>query len=307
MAVELTWMPPHAPYMPIATAGLLAALEEHGHRARAQWEGEGDEAILCVDSPLDADGIAAVLADAPWPSLELIDWPDGKHGQGLKPTLKGLQRPAEEFRRLVKTSPPLEAALLRAILTDGVLDGEGLPGRSRLLRGVKADLSCVENCPKRVTAAGLATELREGPEFRSGQSGLGLGLVPEVQTFGGTTGPEASTVGAHSPLLYLLLWRGIMALAPVAVVRGRYRAVGGPLVTAPDVLSWPLWRIPVGLRSLRTLFVLDAIHSEPSDREQRAENSAYLHARGIDAVYRSRAVALNSMVAVFGWGERVLV
>lgn len=307
MAVELTWMRPHAPYMPIATAGLLAVLEEHGHHAKGHWDGEGDEAILRVDGSLDADGIATVLADAPWPSLERIDWPDGKHGQALKPTLKGLQRPAEGFRRLVQTSPPLEAALLRAILTDGVLDGEGLPARSRLLRGVKADLSCVQSRPKRVSAAGLATELREGPEFRSGQSGLGLGLVPEVQTFGGTTGPEASTVGAYSPLLYLLLWRGIMALPPVAVVRGRYRAVGGPLVTARDVLSWPRWRIPVGLRSLRTLFVLEAIHSEPSDRKRRAENSAYLHARGIDAVYRSRAVALNSMVAVFGWGERVLV
>ena len=188
-----------------------------------------------------------------------------------------------------------------------MLDGEGVPARSRLLRGVKADLSSVANPPKRVTATGLAAELREGPEFRSGQSGMGLGLVPEVQTFGGTTGPDASTVGAYSPLLYLLLWRGIMALPPVPIVRGSHRVVGGPLVARPDVLSWPRWRIPVGLRSLRTLFVLEMIHSDPSGERERAERCEALLARGIDAVYRSRAVALNSMVAVFGWGERVLV
>lgn len=306
MGVQLTWMRPHAPYMPIATVGLLAVLGEHGHHATAHWQGEADEATLYVDVPLDADGIAQVIAAAPSPSLERIDWPNGKHAQGLKPTLKDLGEPLREFQRLVKTSAAPEAALLRAILTDGVLDGEGLPARSRLLRGVKSDLSSVESRPKRVTAAGLAAELRDGPEFRSGQSGLGLGLVPEVQTFGGTTGPDASTVGAYSPLLYLLLWRGIIALPPVPVVRGRHRVVGGPLVTRADVLSWPRWRIPTGLRSLRTLLSLEAIHREDPDAIASPDNREYLLERGIDAVYRSRAVPLNSMVAVFRWGKRVL-
>lgn len=307
MMLELVWMRPEAPYMPIATAGLLAILNEQGHDAVACWDGEGDEAILCVDTPLGADAVGEAIAVSQWPSLERIHWPNGGHAQALKPTLKGCDDPLRAFRQLVKTSPRLEACLLRAILTDGVLDGEGLPARSRLLRGVKADLSSVENVPRRVTAAGLASELRKGPEFRNGQSGLGLGLVPEVQTFGGTTGPEASTVGAHSPLLYRLLWRGIMTLPPVPVVRGRRRVVGGPLVTEPDVISWPRWRIPVGLRSLRTLFALEAIHTDTSGREAPAERAEYLLARGIDAIYRSRAVALNNMVAVFGWGERVLV
>lgn len=305
--LELAWMRPEAPYMPIATAGLLAILNEQGPHARAHWDGEADDAVLCVDTPLDTDAVAEAIVSAPWPSLERIQWPNDGHGQALKPTLKGCADPLRTFRELVRSSPSLEACLLRAILTDGVLDGEGLPARSRLLRGVKSDLSSVERAPKRVTATGLASELREGPEFRSGQSGLGLGLVPEVQTFGGTTGPDASTVGAHSPLLYRLLWRGIMALPPVPVVRGRHRVVGGPLVTEPDVISWPQWRIPVGLRSLRTLFALEAIHKDVGGLETRGTNGAYLRARGIDAVYRSKAVALNNMVAVFGWGARVLV
>lgn len=307
MALDLAWMRPNAPYMPIATMGLLAVLAKGNHDARACWVGEGDAATLRLEVALDADGVAEAIVQDPWPSLERIAWADGKHGQALKPTLKDAVDPLCEFRRLVCAAPALEARLLRAILTDGVLDGEGVPARSRLLRGVKADLSSVDSLPKRMTAAGLAAELRDGPEFRSGSSGLGLGLVPEVQTFGGTTGPEAATVGAYSPLLYVLLWRGIMELPPVPVARGRFRVVGGPLVSEPDVISWPRWRIPVGLRSLRTLLALDAVHGEPVDRVQRARTGEYLLARGIDAVYRSRAVALNSMVAVFGWGERTLV
>jgi len=285
--------------MPIATVGLLALLTEHGHEATAYWsDGPSGVSTLVIEVSLDVPEVAQLIADAPWPQLGLLTWPGGKWSQGLKPTLKGTGEPAQAFRDLVKSAPPLEARLLRSILTDGVLDGDGIPARSRLLRGVKSDLSSIAKPPKRVTADGLALELRDGPDFRSGESGLGLGLVPEVQTFGGTTGPNASTVGAYSTLLYLLLWRGIMALPPVPVLRGSRRAVGGPLVTAPDVLTWPRWRIPVGLRSLRTLLSLGAIHEEKLDRH-------YLTERGIDAVYRARAVPLNNMVAVFRWGDPV--
>jgi hypothetical protein len=300
MAVDLPWMPAHAPYMPIATVGLLALLAEHNHGATVCWsDGPSGAPALRVDVSLDVAEVAQLIADAPWPQLERIKWPAGKWSQGLKPTLKVADDPVQTFRDLLASAPPLEARLLRAILTDGVLDNDRIPGRSRLLRGVKSDLSSIAEPPKRITADGLAAELRDGPDFRSGKSGLGLGLVPEVQTFGGTTGPDASTVGAYSTLLYLLLWRGIMALPPVPVLRGQRRMVGGALVTEPDVLSWPRWRIPVGLRSLRTLLSLGAIHKKMPDRH-------YLVERGIDAVYRARAVPLNNMVAVFRWGEQVM-
>ncbi len=300
MAVQLAWMPAHAPYMPIATVGLLALLAEHDHRASACWlDGPSGAPVLSFDVALDVAAVAQLIATAPWPALERIGWPGGRWSQGLKPTLKATADPAGTFRDLVADAPPLEARLLRAILTDGVLDGDGVPGRSRLLRGVKSDLSSIGEPPRKITAEGLAGELREGPDFRSGKSGLGLGLVPEVQTFGGTTGPDASSVGAYSTLLYLLLWHGIMALPPVPALRGSRRMVGGPLVTAPDVLSWPRWRIPVGLRSLRTLLSLGAIHRDPPDRR-------YLEERGIDAIYRARAMPLNNMVAVFRWGEQAM-
>ena len=267
VTLELRWMPVRAPYMPVATVGLLALLAEHGYEATAHWSDRPSaEPVLCVDVSLDVPAVARLIADAPWPQLERLKWPGGKWSQGLKPTLKGAKEPARAFRELVGNAPALEARLLRAILTDGVLDNDGIPARSRLLRGVESDLSSIAKPPKRITADGLAGELRDGPDFRSGESGLGLGLVPEVQTFGGTTGPDASTVGAYSTLLYLLLWRGIMALPPVPVLRGPRRVVGGPLVTAPDVPSWPRWRIPVGLRSLRTLLSLNEIHRDAPDR-----------------------------------------
>lgn len=303
MGFDLPWMPAHAPYMPIVTVGLLALLEDNGLPARAGWsDGPAGIAILSIDVELDVAQAAQLVAAAPWPQLTLIDWPNKKWSQGLKPTLKDAEHPAGVFRKLVTKAETaghlLEVKLLRAILTDGVLDADGVPGRSRLLRGVKADLSSIAEPPKRITAEGLEGELRDGPDFLSGKSGLGLGLVPEVQTFGGTTGPDASTVGAYSKLLYLLLWLGIMALPPMPVLRGTRRVVGGPMVSAPDVLSWPRWRMPLGLRSLRSLLCLNAIHKEALDMH-------YLTERGIDAVYRAKAVPLNNMVAVYRWGRQV--
>lgn len=299
MALDLTWMTPQAPYMPIVAVGLLALLDQHGYGATAHWDGGADTATLHVEAPLGASRVGELLVDSEWPSLERIAWPSGKPSQGLKPTLKSSKVPVRTFRGLVESSPALEAAFLRTIVTDGAVDGDHVPARSRLLRGVKADLRSIARVPRRVTADTLAAELSKGPAFRKGDSGLGLGLVPEVQTFGGTTGPNASTVGAHSPLLYFLLWHGLLALPPIPVVRGMRRTVGGPLVTEPDVLSWPRWRVPVGLRSLRTLLALEAIHVESPSPSRLVE-------RGIDAVYRARAVPLSNTVAVFRWGERVM-
>jgi hypothetical protein len=173
-----------------------------------------------------------------------------------------------------------------------------LPGRSRLLRGVKSDLTTAFKPPRRTDAGELAAELRDGLIFRTDAKGLGLGLVPEVQTFGGSTGPDPSSIDAYSPLLHVLLWNGIVALPPLPVMRGRTRMVGGPLVSGSDVLSWPRWRDAVGLSGLRTLFSLAEVHADEPDLTSLTQ-------RGIDRVYRARAVPLNNMIAVFRWGEEV--
>lgn len=301
MALTLGWVAPQAPYMPVATAGLLSVLEDAGHPATTWWEAADHALQLRLDTDLTADQVGQVVAEAAWPSLERIPWPrgaDASGAQAVKPVLEREDFPADAFRKMVTGAPPVEARFLRALLTDGALDNNGVPSRSRLLRGVKADLSGISNRPKTVTADQVSAELASGPKFVKGSSGLGLGLVPEVQTFGGTTGPAASTVGAYSPLLYALLWHGLMALPPVAVDRGPNKTVGGPLVTAGDVLSWPLWHIPVGLRALRSLFCLDAIHAEGPD-------AVNLEIRGITAVYRARALDLSTMVAVYRWGRQV--
>lgn len=300
MSVRLPWMQPEAPYMPLATVGLLAVLEACGEHPAASWTKAEDTSAsaLTIETDISVERLAASLMEAPWPDLDAIPWGTQKPSQALKPTLAEHHSPLAEFRRLTEQSGATESRLLRAILCDGALDADGSPLRSRLLRGVKADLASIRKRPKRIRVEGLVKELELGPDFVKGSSGLGLGFVPEIHTFGATTGPEASTVGVYSPLLYLLLWHGIMALPPVPVARGRVRSVGGPLVTEPDVLSWPRWRCPLGLRSLKTLLTLPAIHTEMPDAGALAQ-------RDIDAVFRARAEPINSMIAVFRWGNRI--
>jgi hypothetical protein len=298
MSLELTWMQPEAPYMPLATVGLLAVLEGRGEPAAAGWLDTGAGTVLTLKTDLPAEALAQCLLEAPWPDLNAIPWGSPGPSQGLKPTLAEHAAPLVEFRRLIEESGPAESRLLRTILCDGALDAKGAPLRSRLLRGVKSDLASIRKRPKCIRVNGLTRELEHGPDFIKGSSGLGLGFVPEIHTFGATTGPEASTVGVYSPLLYLLLWHGILALPPVPVARGRARSVGGPLVTEPDVLSWPRWRCPLGLRSLKTLLTLPAIHADAPDTHMLAQ-------RDIDAVFRARAEPINSMIAVFRWGDRV--
>ena len=124
-----------------------------------------------------------------------------------------------------------------------------------------------------------------------------MGLVPEIQTFGGTTGPNPSDIGSYSALLYRLLWLGILALPPVAVVERGRRIVGGPLVADRETISWPVWTIPLNVTGLRAYFSLAGIHAERTDLD--------FAQRGIAAVYRADAVPINTTVAVFRWGKRV--
>lgn len=314
MSLELWWMRPEAPYMPIATVGLLSALHDAGVEATTAWRSDAVGEVLHVRCDRTTAQIAQAIIDAPWPDLSRI-WKETKVGQAIKPMLKAQDDPAAALADLRRHADRDdrdaarqggerllgERRLLRALVTDAVLDGDGVPSRSRLLRGVKGDLSGVAD-PVKITVSGLAGELERGPEWRNKYSGRGLGLVPEAQTFGGTTGRDPSLVGCHSALLHRLLWLGIMALPPVGVVRHRQRVVGGPLFTdlekGETVLSWPTWSFPVGARGLARLFDLAAIHAETP--EQR-----WLASRGITSVHRSTSVPLNSMIGAFRWGKRV--
>ena len=286
-----------APYMPIATVGLLAAVSNVDPSVTAKWTVDGPAPRLRVESTLGVDDIAAAIADAQLPDVSLPHWPTA-NPQALGPSLRTTADPLAAYRELVATAAPAEIGLLRGIATDQVLDGDGVPSRTRLLRGAKSDLSAFRPL-KRAAAQALADELRDGPEFLPGDSGAALGLVPEVQTFGGTTGRTPAGVGAASALLSRLLRHGILALPPSSGFRSGRRAVGGPLVTEQGELSWPRWTISCGLRELRVLLSLAAVHDPKPD-------AGALRARGVDAVFRSRAQPLSTTVSVFRWGRRVV-
>lgn len=291
MGFELAWMRADAPYMPIATAGLLAVLADAKLPARARWAD-----CLRIETEATLEEVAQAIAQAPLPDVDGIAWPTSG-AQAIKSSLEKAEDPLGAYHRLLESAAVVEHRLLVGLVTDQVVDDARLPARSRLLRGAKSDLSAFRDVRTQLPGR-LQQELALGPQFGPGKSGRALGLVPEVQTFGGSVGREASTVNAESPLLSLLLRHGILALPPVgAAWRGR-RVVGGPLIDDGARLSWPRWNVACGLRELRAVFSYTEIHaSEP--------NPMRLRARGIDAVYRSAPQQLSTTVAVFRWGARV--
>jgi hypothetical protein len=286
-------MRPEAPYMPVVTIGLLSVLEQAGFEARARWR---DGLLIEVDA--EPTTVAELIAEAPRPILDKVSWPTSKP-QALGPSLRATTSPIRTYRELTASAGPAELRLLRALATDQAVDDARTPSRTRLLRGAKSDLSAFRDW-KRVDPGALTAELLSGPRFEGGESGRGLGLVPEVQTFGGTVGREASTIGAESELLSTLLRHGILALPPVGC-GSRKRIVGGPLIDDDLRLSWPQWSISCGLSELRAAFGMRDIHASPSGMDAGA-----LRLRGITAVYRSAPHQLSTTVAVFRWGRRVV-
>ena len=294
--MQLHWMRADAPYMPIATMGLLAVVSELEPTVTATWAIDGAARRLRIESTLEVEEIATAIAEAPLPDVSAPRWPTARP-QALGPSLRTTPHPLDTYRELVATAAPLEARLLRAIATDQVLDVDRVPSRTRLLRGAKSDLSAFKTL-KRAPVELLARELRDGLAFLPGDSGAALGLVPEIQTFGGTTGREPSGVGAASALLSRLLRHGILALPPSSGSRRGRRIVGGLLVTEEGELSWPRWTISCGVKELRVLFSLASVHDPEPDARALRE-------RGVDAVFRSRPQQLSTTVAVFRWGRRV--
>ena len=300
MTLGLNWMRPEAPYMPIATLGLLSALEDAGHPATSRWREGATGPSLEIETDLAPLEAATAIIDAPWPDLDAIPW-STKLGQAIKPMLADVEDPAFELQRLRRATAKAglvgETRMLRAFVTEAAVDDNDVPGRNRLLRGVKSDLSGIKEKVK-LAPVDLASELTDGLNWQNGTSGRGLGLTPEVQTFGGTTGRQPSSVGSHSTLLYRLLWLGILTLPPVGVMRRGRRMVGGPLITDQESISWPVWDIPLGLGGLRNYFSLASIHDSEPDM-------GLLRHRGVAAVYRSSSIPINNMISVFRWGERV--
>lgn len=294
MRHRLTWMRDDAPYMPIASIGLLCAMEAVDAAATLGWR---DGALELETEAADLQAVAEAIFDAPLPDVTAIAWPT-RNPQALGPALATTEDPLETYRELVRSAGPLEQRLLRALATDQVVSDSRVPARTRLLRGAKSDITAFAPL-RRTTAGDLFEELTEGPVFKSGKSGVGLGLVPEVQTFGGTTGREASSVGAESALLARLLRHGILALPPTGCLRrGSRREVGGPLAGDSGELSWPVWSVPCDRRTLRMFFGLACVHADVPDVHALA-------AAGVVAVYRSAPHQLSTTVAVFRFGRRV--
>src|SRR5665213_747729 len=129
-----------APYMPIATAGLLAVLSERDPAVSAKWVLDGSARRLRIETSLDVEAIATAIAEAALPDVSAPHWPTA-NPQALGPSLRTTPHPLDAYRKLLATAAPPELRLLRGIATDQVLDADGVPSRTRLLRGAKSDLS----------------------------------------------------------------------------------------------------------------------------------------------------------------------
>src|ERR1035438_2670933 len=125
-----------APYMPIATVGLLAVVSELDPAVTATWAADGPARRLQIETALDIEEIATAIAQAPLPDVSAPHWPTA-NPQALGPSLRTTPHPLDAYRKLVAAAAPPEARLLRAIATDQVLAADGVPSRTRLLRGAK--------------------------------------------------------------------------------------------------------------------------------------------------------------------------
>ncbi len=291
MAITLSWMRPDAPYMTIVTVGLLSIDVD----AMACWR----EGSLVIETGKSEQELAVALLAAPLPDPDAIPWPAGA-GQSLASALASYGDPLAGFGALCQAvAGTTEELLLRAVATDQARRASaGPPARSRLLIGAKADLSPFRWRP-RGDVRSIDTELRFGPAFVGSGSGPCMGLAPEVHTFGGTVGRDASTIGAASQLLALLIRHGLLALPPTGGPGRGARGACGPLLDSERHLSWPVWTFPLDCAGLQTLFAWEAVHAPEPD-------ATLLLARGVEAVYRSVPVPLSDTVSVFRWGRRVV-
>jgi len=290
-ALRLAWMRAEAPYMPIATLGLIDVLRRHEPEVSAVWSD-----ALTVNTKLSVQDVAELVAQAPLPNVDRVAWPT-RHPQALGPSLETTPDPLATYRELLASADAPERRLLLGVATEQVIGENRIPTRTRLLRGAKSDLSAFKTL-RAVKPDLLVEELRLGPRFDAGKSGELLGLAPEVQTFGGTTGREPSSIGASSPLLARLLRHGILSLPPVGVLRNGRRVVGGPLVNERFELSWPIWTVECGVSELRVIFAWEEVHAE-------TPRQAVLAVRGVEAVYRASLQKISTTVEVFRWGRRV--
>lgn len=308
--LQFNWLQTKAPYAPVITAGLLSAIQDSGAEAYASWQPTNGSHVFTIHTEMSWEQVAQAVVDAPWPDINKIAWPTSTVvGQAIKPMLEASGRGVEllvELREQARRANNVaEVRWLEAVVTETVLDPmKGLPSRNRLLKGVKSDVSGVADKVK-IDYNHILAELREGPKWKPLHSGRGLGFVPEVQTFGGSSGRAPSDVGAHSPLLFRLLWLGILRLPPFAVLEGGRRRLGGPLITnvtdgsrRKSMLSWPIWTYPVDLDGLLQVYCWSEVQAEfpVADR---------LRGRGIDLIYRTDFVPINSMIDSFRWGALV--
>lgn len=306
---SLSWLRADAPYAPLVQVGLLACLRGADDDASVHWEpDESGFALGCVLRTTKAvEEVGAAVAAAPWPELESLPWPDG-FGQSVGAALapkdsdesvdrvgvwRNLSGPPVSLLEAPQDGRAAAARHVASLLTDGVLNKDGPLGRSRLVGGVKADLSGFK--PARLTASGLADELVAGPDWARNGTGTGLGLVPEVQTYGGVTGPKPDSVNESSALLYALTVHALAALPPFGVLRATRRVVGGVL-WSDGALTWPIHTTPRGLRALVALY---------GSLPRHDSGALPTRLRGVAAMYRSRPRPINTTIAMFPWGEQV--
>ena len=244
--IRLPWLLPQHPYTPVAAAGLLSLA---GDEARIWWE---DDAGACLSTSQSVEVLEGRMWDSElWPSLARIPW-QGRPGQSLRAYLLRHDDPYMEYRRLIDESPAVEARWLQTIATDtGVYretDGRLRPLRSRMIAGLKSDLGGISQPVKRDPDEHLTDQypVWNGARATGRRWQSTLGLAPEATPWQ----PEQS--GAYSPMLYRLLWHGLMALGCTAWRRpdSRHPYAGPPLLLDPDTMGWVCPREPVELSGL---------------------------------------------------------
>lgn len=268
----------------LAALGTLDVLERADRAASLRWTdelvphavvggaGDVDELIGLVDA--DRDG---------WRTSVLLDWPQGRPLDDLKPDADELRRWAEA---VFAEGEVAEAELFCSLVAEGAVDGSGKtkPTHLHFTAGQQRFLSMVRELADQVGVAELQEALlgpwRHASRLPSLSWDSRGDRVFALRGFDPSKDKRLGIPGAD--------WLAFLGLRffPVTNVRSSLRTTACDPGWRRGAFRWPAWSVPLGASVVRSLLSdPELVSDRAADRRLEADR---LRARGVIRVFEAR-------------------